>query len=1012
MGTVRRSLKADDFRREIAKCGKVEVARVTGDVRLRSIGEADESNSPGEAAYSGFSVRDVVFEGEFLADSLHFLGALHFEDCNFEKGFSARNVRADAGFSLTNCRFWAPEESSAICLDGIHVDGTLDFRFNLVYGHLMTRRMHITGDALFNGLKACERGSQIPDSERFYKEWPLALSGADTPILNLRGSIIDGTLNLGGLGEEHKVEEGNPDKDVDADEWPWLTVIAGNADAVGIQIGHKLQLWSMRIAGKLDLSNAKVAQDILAQTLVRPGPDGQPRACGLHVDDLLRLVRADVKGDLNCNGALIGGDLVCSLSKISGVFSGNPAHITADRWCNLVVDGRLRLSASEIGFLALRSAQIGSDVEAVTGTFHRIYIGPHLRPIGNAPSRRDHGASSTRQEENTAQFRLAYEPSRARSIEIRSVAVGENLIIAGVQLGREASPTASEPAAFATGSLLLNECTVGGRLALGIDGITEETIEAINRHPDAARNLYRPILGDHKAIRREAIENSDRLLPIPKQTGNDLSSCREAWFKLDAEYPAKIDGVLDLARNSIGGELDLSNVQVRGEIQLQDTVSGDLRASRFGLGRHHREGEYPLYLTKCSRFDMHNLHCKGDADLTGLFLKEGIEQNVHGPYASITGDLLFWSKHDQPKEQRSSNEELHGADLCPGGRIDLTAAQIGRLVISGLNFVESADDDVSTLRRLWRRLRLWWSGENTNQTQGKSLHGGLATSQGDASGTEVGSMPCLNLEHAKLGRLEIKRPIPASIQLSGIRVVKWDLSPDETYVSVLRSTDRYFSGDVYTQMQNSLHNDGKNKLADRVQRLMRKRLEKEMRKNMEFVRLVLSCIHRILTRYGTSALLPLGYILVIVMLNALLLASPHNIVASTAYLETIPEDDIHKAVARRKAETERQQANWPVVADLSPMSLGHDWSVGDVMAITARFSVPLITLAMSDRWEPARHDAVVPCPTWARHRSGDEYCSLPARVATITRLLGYLSWIFWPLFILRVSSVIGRRELS
>lgn len=102
-------------------------------------------------------------------------------------------------------------------------------------------------------------------------------------------------------------------------------------------------------------------------------------------------------------------------------------------------------------------------------------------------------------------------------------------------------------------------------------------------------------------------------------------------------------------------------------------------------------------------------------------------------------------------------------------------------------------------------------------------------------------------------------------------------------------------------------------------------------------------------------------------------------------------------------------ADQPVVVDLSPAALGYDWTFGDVTGITTRFSVPLIALAINDRWDPARWHAIVPCPAALVGNKTEGHCTIPVKVVTVARVLGYLSWIFWPLFILRVSSVIRRR---
>ena len=223
----------------------------------------------------------------------------------------------------------------------------------------------------------------------------------------------------------------------------------------------------------------------------------------------------------------------------------------------------------------------------------------------------------------------------------------------------------------------------------------------------------------------------------------------------------------------------------------------------------------------------------------------------------------------------------------------------------------------------------------------------------------------------------------------------------------LWNTDAFFSGDVFTQVEKSLRNDGKHNVADRVYIQMQERLKKKMWADREIVPWFLSAVNGRLTKYGTSALRPFLCILAIMVFNILLLSTSQNVVASTDYLAAISGHEARASA--RLTLLDQGDKDIPIIVDWSPDDLGHNWSAGDVIAITTRFSGPLITLAMSDRWEPARRAALVPCFSRFDVAASLGRCSLPVRVATITRVLGYLSWIFWPLFIIRVSGVIKRR---
>src|SRR5690606_17674269 len=175
-------------------------------------------------------------------------------------GFSASNVRATAGLELLHCRFRAPgKDAFAVCLDGIRVQGDLHFRANTVQGPIVARRMQVTGNLLLNGLKLSSFDTSIGDCGRFYEAsigeigqkpvldaYKLPAAESSFAILNLHGSTVDGTLNLGGLPSERNPGlddpfefEGPPDA-----RYPMLTVVDGTIDGVSLKIGDEHHLWN------------------------------------------------------------------------------------------------------------------------------------------------------------------------------------------------------------------------------------------------------------------------------------------------------------------------------------------------------------------------------------------------------------------------------------------------------------------------------------------------------------------------------------------------------------------------------------------------------------------------------------------------------------------------------------------------------------------------------------------------------------------------------------------------
>lgn len=966
-------LSAAEFLERLSETGSVADVEVTEPTHLlalarkRSGSRAAETSAASRVEPDSYTVSNVRFTHGFWCDGGKLDARLVFQECRFAAGFSASGVRANAGLELLRCTFEAQEDDYAVRLDGARVEGDLHFRANVVKGHIVARRMRVTGDLLFNGLKVFARGITNPPVARFYEPPFGALShdfAACAPewrenggpaILNLRGSTIDGTLNLGGLPYEE--DAGLIDPYQFEGDYPMLTVIGGDVDSLGLTIGHNLQLWNMRVIGTLNLNSIRVGRKICGQTLIRRAPAAI--ACRLEISGSLQANQAEI-GDLAVDGALIRDDLSCSSSKMPGVLSGGSVYIAAARWCDLEVGGRLVLNASTIGFVGLRGADIRGRIVMVAGSLHRFYLGPHLRTRLIESDEADRGERL---------FRLYLHPSRARNIEFASVHVREALTLAGLDL----NPVGAVEPATGQGayerSITITGCEIRGNLVFTTDGITESAVDAKGRYTHNVRSLL-----DRHDIAREAVDNYVTLIPPETPGAFQLDQFQQAWFEQDALCPARIPGLLDLSHNKIGGLLDISHVFVGHEIRLDDTTVGrDLRASRFGSGERGVQTKQALYETRCTTLDMQNFQCKGDADVTGLVLHRTHASaperapGIRAPYAVIGGDLLLWPDHFEYEDESRPHGQFTGTDLRLGDAVlDLRGAAVGRLVVCGDNFATQRAD----------------KGEQPEKAKPRAR---------------------VDLENARLGRLEIRHPVPAHMKLAGINVVTWDLDPDETYLAVLRNTDDFFSGDVYTQVEQSLRNDGKHDLADEVYIQMRKRLEKKMlnppslaaaghtnhKPKGEYGRWLLSRMHRLLTNYGTSAARPLACIVAIVALNALLFSEPRNVAASPAYFGTTP------------AQTESRERN--------PGELEYTWGFGDVVAMTTRFSVPLITLAMSEPWEPSSKPAIVPCTAGLSQPSESGTCSVPLRVATLARLLGYLSWIFWPLFIIRVSRVLNPR---
>jgi hypothetical protein len=759
-----------------------------------------------------------------------------------------------------------------------------------------------------------------------------------------------------------------------------LSVISGHLLAKDLKVGRDLVLWNMRVIGDINLRSAAVGGAVKGQMLVRRKTRTIP--CQLEVAGDFLIPEAVIGTDLELDGALIRGNVECSRSTMASLL-GNAVCIELDWYVQMQIGGSLQLSGSNIDSITLQAAHIRCGLAMLTGQLQRVYIAPQVQTIRVRPGDDPVQGVAVSGSESAGTYRLRLQPCQLGSIELQSVLVTDDLILAGVDL-RDSSRTAPEtPLQGAGRQICVTNCKVGGSLRLGMTGIMQINAER-GYWIDDPEQRYRRLLGGPHGMKRKDVQHRDTLLPDPGSAMVDLGQCRKDWFSMDATCPAEVPGRVELSHNKVEGELDISHLNVTGDICLDGVKIGlDLRAPRFETGLGGVKGSMPIFSTRCASLSMQNLRCEGDGDLTGVVLQAGAPvdpvRGVRGPYASVKGDLLLWSMYPEPGQGRGGSNGRPGSNHRSENMVlDLQGAKIGRLRVSGTNFPPL---DVARV-----------AGHEPGAVQ-------------------VRSQARLSLENATIGRFEIKELSRAAARhakfnLSGINVVKWDL-PDETYLDVLSSEGEFFSGDVYAQVEKSLRSEGKDALANSVHIQMRKELEARMWAEKKFLRAMASTTHRALTNYGTSAWTPFVCILAIMVVNTALFLESNNVVASVGYVRTMAEAD--RQMAYKSAGTRLHLPDNDPRLDITPTDRGRLWGVEDALTMALRFSVPLVNVAVNDTWEPADRRPAVPCP--ASLLSGVKpQCELLLRVSTITRLLGYFSWIFWPLFIFRVSAFINRRD--
>jgi hypothetical protein len=220
----------------------------------------------------------------------------------------------------------------------------------------------------------------------------------------------------------------------------------------------------------------------------------------------------------------------------------------------------------------------------------------------------------------------------------------------------------------------------------------------------------------------------------------------------------------------------------------------------------------------------------------------------------------------------------------------------------------------------------------------------------------------IGLERATIGRLQILEPLPGTLDLSDLKVCRWDLPrgpSDEKYqYKEMLENSFPFRKSNYLAIEHALQNDGMNEQADEVHVLMRRR----DRRNIHSCWMAL--LDRLLdlsTKYGTTSTRLVSVMLILFVISVWVFNDRNHVEYEIAPLGGKPPPVEHPAPA--------------------------SWSVGDAVLLALRLHVPIISLGVDEKVQP----------------SG-------------TRLKAYAvivvagSWVMWPLLIASVSGYLRKRN--
>lgn len=641
----------DEFADRFHRKGCKNIRVLEGNVTLYGSDSDPDTNGSSTSGVGARVARRVIVQGDLILESTHFDGSVNIDGCLIGGSLRCNDARIDGTLSLKNCSIgfgWDKTKREQNTTEPWFrpKSNTLDLDGLRVKGSFNATGVAISG--VLQGLGLQVEGDLLMGGLRAVRK--STNDRESGPLVDLKRARIGGSMVLG-----HR----KLDDDTFA---PERTRIEGAVNLSGVEVGGDLDLRSLHSEGTVDLSGIRIegalqAQpaDVVAKVFKKPagGGDGSKPS----MEDLLKRNHGL---DLHACKELctrIGGHFILYCVRVGGILNSAGIQIGGDY--SLVL-AQIRALFCRAGSSIPISAKIGKNI-VLSGLqseghveFCAVTIGGSLTCISSRMGSlyvRDGDVVDPSDQSNEKPDTSA---TRKRGSTIggifflaRTHIVG-TLDCEGLKVKAEVKPETDMRRV--RGSFVVQDCSIHGKLSLR--GITD---------------------GDRRDGDRSHVKGDLRLV------GN----------------------------NTVSGDLDLRDVTVEGVIELRRAqIGGDLKC-----GARHEEASKPekFMRSECVSFDIEDLICTHDVDLTGLRVGKPTTDGGQGDghviaqKCDVKGRLLFCEAVPSLETEVQDNHRC--AKIY--GKLDLTAAQVDHLVLSGGCFEEkSSTAEVVLVRAQVERLEL------------------------------------------------------------------------------------------------------------------------------------------------------------------------------------------------------------------------------------------------------------------------------------------------------------------
>lgn len=916
---------------------------VTGDVDLRSM----EITVP-------LLVESARFDGTVCLSGAYFRRGVNLSGCSFEKKLLMDQTRIEGPLRLDRIVIGNPGAAPRVNVAALR---TIIRALEAGCGRVRETAVQASAPEQreIAGRQLLRRTATLWRYERVVAEQTAGAAPVEV-VANLDGIRVDGFISLmdshlmGGLSASFaKVKS-----DVRLDgatihgavmfRHAWLGELVTDAAIRMPAPRPPRAARACRIDGELTLTSAKITGDVrllgvtLGGKLVLQATDVQgnvlcrrPASLATRLNDGVWMLLAQVKGALDFSGARIMGTFDASVACVGGWVTFDNARISGSLLLNgFRVENGVDFESTAIGGdLMLQNASIGRSLllrSKGKRRFERTSIGGKAWLLGidvqgdlDISGLRTGGdlilQSATVRHNLMAGTTGGYVTEIAGAVHLNGASIHGSVEFGGAILG---------------GDLIFEAATIDGGFALTyhVDDlrgmtVTRPRVGGTVRGESAVIGKTMSFLGAAiegginmagAKIHGELLFHSNSFiagtLASKKVDFNFLGVSKEKERAIVEEcrrIVTTVHGDVQLMRAQLLGGVDVSGANISGALDFRDaTVNASLVCRAVDTQR-----------TTATRVDLETLNMTGDVDLTGLAVTSGI-----GPKAE--GDLIL-------------------RDCRIRGRVELvqddgnnTAAPLGMTRVAGMLRLDAAE--ITQLA--------FCGGMFDERPAGRNRR------------------PRVILERARIGRLQMAKPLRDTLDISNMHVDRLDsLDDEDSYTEMLERSDP-FKKSNYLAVENLLRNAGRQADADTVHVLMRRR-DRRMGYGMAHGRmrnLLQSGLDYFLDKtigYGTTSSRVVITMLLLFMLSVIVFQDRRRV-----------EFDLQRTVLQHDAVVHPKQEKW---------------GLAESALFAAQLHIPIISLGVKNEVQP----------------SGVEWKAYAMIIAAA-------HWVMWPLLIASASGVIRK----